>query len=194
MKVVGTRRLWRRRDVERGATPGLGCVESRRGTRGGEVHPPSFSGVSPGLDALPDDVRQADVLNDGFLLGGEGRLAVFYAPFDWINIDARIVILGLTPGWKQTKIAFETVHAALRRGQSDEDAISAAKAQAAFAGMRRRMCGWLDDLGVAEWLDISRTEDLFDAQRELPQSTSAIRYPVSSGMTLASTPVTGRNR
>jgi hypothetical protein len=140
-----------------------------------------FQAFRPAIAALPDEVRQEDVLNDGFLLGREGPLAVYYAPFDWINVDARIVILGLTPGWKQARIGLETVRDALRRGQSDEDAIKAAKAHAAFAGMRRRMCGWLDALGVAEWLGISGTEDLFDTERRLLQATSAIRYPVFVG-------------
>jgi hypothetical protein len=179
-KVIGTRRLWRRRDVERwrDARP---RVWSPAGYQEGKFIPPVFQAFRSAIEALPDDIDQTDVLNDDFLLGREGQLAVYYAPFDWINVDARIVIVGLTPGWTQAKIAFETVHTALRRGQSDEDAIRAAKAQASFAGMRRRMCGWLDDLGVAEWLDISGTEDLFDTQRELLQTTSAIRYPAFKG-------------
>jgi hypothetical protein len=180
-KVIGRHRLWRRPDVERWRDARPRAWSHPGGFEEGKFIPPAFQAFHPAIYALPDDVRQMDVLNDGFLLGREGRLAVYYAPFDWINAEARIVIIGLTPGWTQTKIALETVHTALRRGQSDEDAIRAAKAQASFAGMRRRMCGWLDDLGVAKWLDISGTEDLFDTQRQLLQTTSAIRYPVFVG-------------
>jgi hypothetical protein len=179
-KVIGRRRLWRRIDIERWRDT-QPRVWTPAGYEDGKFIAPEFGTFRPAIEALPDDVSQGDVLNERFLLGEEKRLAVYYAPFDWINVDARIVILGLTPGWKQTRIAYETVHAALRRGDSDEDAIKAAKAQASFAGMRKRMCGWLNELGVAKWLDISSTEDLFDTRRELLQTTSAIRYPVFVG-------------
>jgi hypothetical protein len=147
-KVIGTRRLWRRRDVERWRDAKPRVWTHSGGYEDGEFFAPVFQAFRPAIDALPDEVRQEDVLNDRFLLGKERKLAVYYAPFDWINADARIIILGLTPGWKQTKLGFETVLSALAGGQSEEDAIRAAKAQAAFAGMRRRLCGWLDDLGV----------------------------------------------
>jgi hypothetical protein len=101
-----------------------------------------------------------------------------YAPLDAINHGARIVLLGLTPGWKQTKVAFEEFRRTLRSGSTEEAALRAAKGHASFAGMRSRLCGWLDELGVPEWLGVSRTEDLFDAHVELLHTTSAIRYPV----------------
>ncbi len=143
--------------------------------------PPTLESFRRRIDSLPKDVAPSDIQNDRFLLGREGRIAVYYAPLDWINGDARIVLVGLTPGWSQTKIAFDECCIAFRQGLRDSDASKAAKARASFAGMRRRMCGWLDDLGVDDWLGVDTTDELFDEQRTLVHTTSLIRYPVFVG-------------
>ncbi len=133
------------------------------------------------IEALPEDLLMEDIVNRRFRIGQEGRLAVYYAPLDWINHSARIVFVGLTPGWTQTKSAFERFRHALRDGQCEDEALKAAKRQAAFRGMRRRLCDWLDKLRVQEWLHISGTDELFGVQDKLLHTTSAIRYPVFVG-------------
>ena len=79
------------------------------------------------------------------------------------------------------RLAFEACRDALADERSDEECLSAVKANAAFAGMRSRITMWLDDLGVAAWLGIESTSALFEERRDLVQGTSAIRYPVFSG-------------
>jgi hypothetical protein len=79
------------------------------------------------------------------------------------------------------RLAFEACRDALRDQRNDNECLAAAKATAAFAGMRKRMTGWLDDLGVAKWLDIGSTSALFETRSDLVHSTSAIRYPVFVG-------------
>ena len=39
-------------------------------------------------------------------LFADDRISVFYAPFDALNPGARVIVLGLTPGWQQAQIAF----------------------------------------------------------------------------------------
>lgn len=142
---------------------------------------PKLASFRACIEALPESATEADIQNDAFLLGREGRLSVYYAPVDWINRDARVALVGLTPGWQQTKIAFDEFGKARRQGLSERDASRAAKALASFAGMRKRMCTWLDDLEVAGWLGIASTEELFETRRELVHTTSLIRYPVFVG-------------
>ena len=142
---------------------------------------PTLASFRSRIDALPSSVAPGDIQNDGFLLGQEGKLAVYYAPLDWINAGARIVLVGLTPGWSQTKIAFEECCVALRERLSEDGASKAAKAQASFAGMRKRLCAWLDDLGVDDWLGVGTTDELFADRRDLVHTTSLIRYPVFVG-------------
>jgi hypothetical protein len=33
-----------------------------------------------------------------FLLDDSGKIRVYYAPFDWINTEARLIVVGITPG------------------------------------------------------------------------------------------------
>ena len=42
-----------------------------------------------------------DVQSRDLLLAAEGPLAVYYAPFDWVNTQARVVLVGITPGHTQ---------------------------------------------------------------------------------------------
>lgn len=62
---------------------------------------------------LPNAIDRETVLVEDFLLYREGRLTIYYAPFDHINETARVILLGVTPGWTQMKLAFETVRDAV---------------------------------------------------------------------------------
>ena len=132
--------------------------------------------------ALPEgDLGRDDLLVDEFLIGRDGKASVFYAPVDSTTLRADVVLVGLTPGWTQMRLAFEACREALAKGRSDAAASRAVKATAPFAGMRPRICSWLDQLGVHTWLDLTSTSSLFgDAKRQL-HATSLIRYPVFIG-------------
>jgi hypothetical protein len=142
----------------------------------------TFASYRDAITALPEGpLTRQQLLTSDYLIGREGKLQVFYAPVDAIATDARIVLVGLTPGWQQMRLAFEACRDALVDEHSDDECLSAVKANAAFAGMRSRITTWLDDLGVAAWLGIDSTSALFEKRRDLVQGTSAIRYPVFSG-------------
>jgi hypothetical protein len=131
-----------------------------------------------------ESVDRSVLEQGGLLIGREGRLSVFYAPFDSVNEDARLVLLGLTPGWQQMQIALNTYRSSRGQGASDAEAQRAVKAAAAFAGMRRRISTWLDDLGVNRALGVESSAELFDDPRAF-HATSLIRYPVLVGSSLA---------
>ena len=90
-------------------------------------------------------LTQSEVLTDALLIAHEQRLRVYYAPFDYINPSARIVLVGLTPGWRQAQIACEVFRDRLASGASAHDALKAVKSNTSFAGMHKRLCRWLDD-------------------------------------------------
>jgi hypothetical protein len=143
---------------------------------------PGFRKYRDAIAALPEGaLSRQDLLIDEYLIGREGKLRVFYAPVEAVETDAKVVLVGLTPGWQQMRLAFEACRDALADSHSDAECFAATKAKAAFAGMRRRITSWLDDLGVAAWLDLESTSVLFDARRDLVHATSAIRYPVFVG-------------
>jgi hypothetical protein len=141
-----------------------------------------FDTHSDAIRALPErPLTERDLLTNKFLLKRQKRpnLSVYYAPLDCVNRKARVVIVGITPGWQQMRLAFEAAHAALARGASSDTALKVAKEHAAFAGsMRTNLCKWLDDLRLPECLGVPNTAALFSTRAALVHSTSAVRYPV----------------
>lgn len=104
-------------------------------------------------------------------------ITVVYAPVEYVSVDARLVILGITPGLQQAQIAFET--AVALRSLSPSEVGREIKRRAAFAGaMRANLVAMLDELGVQAMLGIASTSDLFSDHANLLHSTSALRYPV----------------
>ncbi len=137
------------------------------------------------LTALPGRAQydRSDLLVPDLLIAEEGSLRMFYSPFGWINRSARLVILGITPGWTQMELACRTVREVLAEGRSTEDAFRVAKQRASFAGpMRRNLVRMLDMLGLPGLLGIESSLDLFGTASNLLHTSSAIRYPVFVGV------------
>jgi hypothetical protein len=128
---------------------------------------------------VKNDFNKSDVsLPQDLLLAQNGSLSMYYAPFDYINKQAKVVICGITPGLSQSLIALGEAQAALKAGESIENADCRAKHTASFAGaMRKNLVAMLDFLHVNELLDISTCSDLFGTRADLVHYTSAIRYP-----------------
>ena len=128
---------------------------------------------------LPAGPISLATLAERFTLYHEDRVRIVYAPFDFMNATARVVIVGITPGLSQAQIAFESVRAALIGGKSIEQAAKEAKTSASFAGpMRSNLCSMLDTIGLPAVLEIPNTAALFDQSADLLHCTSVIRYPV----------------
>lgn len=151
-------------------------------TRAAAFKAPVLADYRSDILALPATLERRHIQRAKFRLGHQGPLAVYYAPFEGpVNREARLLLVGLTPGWTQTKIAYEVCREELREGATNAAALRAVRSEAPFAGMRNRLCGWLDGLGVAKWLGVGTTHELFEERRDLLQSTSLIRYPVFVG-------------
>lgn len=105
---------------------------------------------------------------------------MLYAPFDHVNRNARIAIVGMTPGRFQAVNALRTAQEALQAGQSVESAAEKAKVFASFSGepMRSNLVRMLDLIGVADLLGLPSTASLWGGNSELVHFTSALRYPV----------------
>lgn len=137
------------------------------------------------IRALPSDTEltKQDLLVDDFLLAREGKLETYYAPHnEFINRRAKVVIVGLTPGWTQMRVAFQAAKRALDEGLSDEEVGKRAKESASFAGsMRVNLVSMLQALGLHQLLDIPSCESLFAEHRSLLHTTSVLRFPVFVG-------------
>lgn len=106
-------------------------------------------------------------------------IEVAYAPFDHINREARVVIVGLTPGRQQMRNALVEARRALIEGESIERAAERAKVFASFSGpLRNNLVDLLNDIGVTKLLGLEDTRTLWDRDSHLVHFTSALRYPV----------------
>jgi hypothetical protein len=138
----------------------------------------------PAIRALPDrdELKKEDILVPAFLLGEErnveGNVQVYYAPFHHVNEDAHLVLVGITPGWRQVKIIFHETRRHLQ-GSPPEEACRRAAQEACFAGeMRDNIISMLDELGVLRRLGVPPAELFAPQHAHLLHMTSAVRYPV----------------
>ncbi|MFP3637799.1 hypothetical protein [Paraburkholderia sp. SIMBA_054] len=112
-------------------------------------------------------------------LDEEGPLRCNYIPFDHVNPDARLVVVGITPGFTQWVNAIREAQIHIRAGAPASTALRAAKQTGAFSGtMRPNLVALLDHIGVAEWLGLSSCDALFNRAAHLIQTTSILRHPV----------------
>lgn len=128
--------------------------------------------------ALTDPISPK-VRDERLLIEQDGSLKVYYAPFEYVNPHARIVLVGITPGPTQMVNANKEARSALQSGLSHEEAMKRAKLTASFSGepMRSNLIKQLDDWNVPGWLGIDSAASLFGDQAHLLQSTSLLRYP-----------------
>jgi hypothetical protein len=116
------------------------------------------------------------------LLQREGDVDVYYVPLERLNPDAKVVLIGITPGFTQMQVAYETARDGLRAGLSHQEVLQRVDEDASFAGsMRTNLHRMLDELGLFSLLGIESTEQLFHEHAALMHSTSALRNPVFVG-------------
>lgn len=105
---------------------------------------------------------------------------MLYAPFDHVNLGARLVIVGMTPGRSQAAAALKVARKELDAGRSIAAAAEAAKVFASFSGepMRGNLVRMLDLVGTPRLLGIATAAELWSGRNDLVHFTSALRYPV----------------
>ena len=136
-----------------------------------------FDRFAPLIERLPDDaVGDADLAP--FELDRDGPIQIFYAPFDWLNLSARVVISGITPGRNSMVTALQASKEALKAGLAREEAARKGKQTGSFSNMRRNLITRLDALGLHAVLGLNTTAQLFEDRADLLHTTSAVRYPV----------------
>lgn len=117
--------------------------------------------------------------DERFLLGRDGNVSVFYAPFEYMNAQARVVLVGITPGKTQMNNALREARQQLLAGADLQIALRAAKKIGAFSGpMRSNLIAMLDHIGIGRWLGIQSCTELFRDTSNLAQTASVLRYPV----------------
>ena len=141
-----------------------------------------FATFAPQIAALPaaERLTREQLQGPEFLLHQAGRLAIYYAPFDYVNPQAKVVLVGITPGFRQMEIALRASRDALLAGDTDYAAICArVKYQASFAGpIRRFLLTILDGVGIPQALGIPASASLYAERSDLLQTSAVVRHPV----------------
>ncbi len=139
-----------------------------------------FHTFSPIIRALSaSDFGCSRTLSNKLRIASDGAIDVCYAPFEYVNPAARVVIVGITPGRTQMLNALKEARRQLDDGADPKSALRAAKRTGAFSGsMRPNLVALLDCVGVSRWLGIASCEDLFGTAAHLVQTASVLSYPV----------------
>jgi hypothetical protein len=109
------------------------------------------------------------------LLWQDGMPSAFYAPWDWVNKAARVMLIGITPGDDQATKSLHEAQRCIRAGLTNEETLQRATAVASFSGrMRINLVTMLDGIGLHDVLGIESTARLFDTHHHLADHASAI--------------------
>ena len=116
-------------------------------------------------------IDKKSVVSKDFLVNKDGNIEIYYAPFDYINSKAKIVIVGITPGLQQMTQSFQVI--------KDGKSLKEVKDLSSFKGsMRTTLVKYLDELKVNKTLKIKSCESLFNKDSKQLHTTSLVKYPV----------------
>ncbi|WP_159882010.1 hypothetical protein [Paenibacillus puerhi] len=142
----------------------------------------TWSKYEPAIRALPADrpLTKEDLLTEPFRMESQGRLEMYYAPHhEYANRSAKVVLIGITPGWTQMRIAFQTAREGLERGLPAQEIARRTKSAARFAGaMRSNLVLMLNALELPQALGLASSDELFENADGLLHTTSVLKYPV----------------
>jgi hypothetical protein len=143
--------------------------------------------AEPLLPRFAQAIRELDLAAIGepaqiperFVLGRDGRLVSCYIPFESVNRNARVVVVGITPGFTQWKNAIAEAKRQLAAGAGIEETLRASRVTGAFSGaIRPNFVALLDAIGVQRWLGINSCASLFGEHQELVHVTGILRHAI----------------
>ena len=155
------------------------------------------------FDRYADAIRRLDLaaiatsrdIPEQFLLARDGRYSSHYIPFESVNLGARVVVVGISPGFVQWKNAMREAQRQMARGADRATLLRAARQAGAFSGaIRPNFVALLDAIGVQRWLGIASCATLFDLDADLVHIGAILRHPVFvDGKNYSGTPAMPRH-
>lgn len=133
------------------------------------------------LDGYRDIISrkgESAVRSEETLLASDGRDELYYIPFEWTNPQAKLVVVGITPGPNQMELAYRTASSKIKVGLDDEGILKAAKAHGAFgsATMRPNLIKMMNHFGFADLFDVEDVADFWDRRSDVFLGTSVIPH------------------
>jgi hypothetical protein len=113
-----------------------------------------------------------------FSLGRNGKYDLQYIPFEHVNRDARLVIVGITPGNTQLELAYGKAQELLNAGRPEEDILIEVKKAGAFGGksMKPNLLKMLRHFRFEKLLGIEDVDTLWGDNANLLHSTSVVPH------------------
>ncbi len=131
------------------------------------------------LGLKEDELSNSAALMQKLELSNEGCVQVVYTPFEYVNPNARVVLVGITPGTTQLVNSVREARRMLKAGFSMDETLKAAKSAGAFSGpMRAPLVSMLNEIGLHKWLGLQDCAELFSTAAYLVHTTSTLRNAV----------------
>ncbi len=110
------------------------------------------------------------------IIESAGGYSLRYIPFEYVNPHARLVLVGITPGNTQLKIAYERAQALLIDRVPESDILAEVKKLGAFGGpaVRPNLLRMLRHFRFDHILGIDDLETLWDVHSDLLYATSVV--------------------
>lgn len=127
----------------------------------------------------PGSLSKEQLLVKELLIQEDKDMSIYYVPYEYVNKRAKLMIIGITPGFTQMELAIRCAREDLLQGVPSDLIDQRAKKLASFAGpMRKNLIEMLNQIGLPGAIGIEGSELLFEERRDLLHTTSVIRYPV----------------
>lgn len=129
---------------------------------------------------LKEKYSKEDLLINELLVDRENNIEIYYAPHnEFINPEAKIFIIGITPGFQQMSTAIAVAIKELKEGREIKEIQYDCKAAGRFSGsLRKNIISMLDELELNKALKIESCSSLFGENDYLLHTVSLIHYSV----------------
>ncbi|MDO5517926.1 MAG: hypothetical protein Q4F66_10245 [Clostridium sp.] len=129
---------------------------------------------------LKDKYTKDELLIEDLLIENDKNIEIYYAPHnEHINPEAKVFIVGITPGFFQMSTAISEARKGFEMGRSIGEIQYACKKAGRFSGViRKNIINMLNDLELNKVLRINDCSDLFDEKDYLLHTVSLIPYSV----------------
>lgn len=122
---------------------------------------------------------KSELVCDRFHLFSDRGLDVYYAPFHHEQRNARVALVGLTPGFTQMEEAFRAAKTGERDGLNGVALFAHIDATGSFSGaLRSNLIRMLDGIKLNERLGVASCRDLFAGATGMAHFTSAVSAPI----------------
>lgn len=132
------------------------------------------------IKALPlkKSYTKEELLTPEFRMVQEGNIEIYYAAHnEYINKQAKVFIVGITPGFEQMKTSIVAARTAIEKEVPVDEIPYLCKVEARFSGtLRKNIIDMLDELGMADCLGLNNSGELFGNRDDLLHTTSMLPF------------------